>query len=129
MSILRKLAGQTAIYGMSISCCVALLSACSLFFEKKIEGDWTVHRQSPQSEGELQFMAGDSFALGPGPHTPPIDPLSLPLSSRGTYQLSGDSIQFNSVGGRMSFRIRWLNKDLISLRGDRAYLALSRKTK
>lgn len=116
MSVLRKLAGQTAIYGLSM---VILLSACSTENTAQLEGTWRIADRSITETRYMAFHRNTWFAG--------VD--SMALNGQGDYRLIADSIFIHGEmenGNGTAFSLNWSGPDHLVLSGTERQLTLER---
>jgi hypothetical protein len=121
MSALRKLVGQTAIYGLSI---VLLLSACSVDHEKAIIGTWKTTTPDGTT-GMVQFDEHRRLRTWAEPRPPEGSNLG-----RAMYHFAGDTLGLvGELHDTVLYSMHWVDQDHVTLIGiDRSFV-LTRASK
>ena len=118
MSVLRKLAGQTAIKGLSIA---FVLTGCGIETEDGIGGTWSTPLEHGKT-GIAQFNEKGGFRSWAEPRPPEGANLS-----RVTYFILGDSLGL--IGELMDttmYKVEWVDRDQVLLIEPNKTLSLTR---
>jgi hypothetical protein len=123
MSALRKLAGQTAIYGLIAQLVLALMVSCSTSQSRDLKGRWRGWLIHGMGERELVFLDDGSFV------STSIDSTGHPTIDIdiGEYLIIGDSLHIRPRDGSPgAFAIQWHGENSLQLVRGTSIIALER---
>jgi hypothetical protein len=115
LSVLRKLAGQTAIYRLSSVLLLSLAIGCARGPKHDLAGRWQTWMNHSMGKEELLFLADGTF-IDRG-----LDAKGVPREefARGTFRLDGDTLRITRPDFVGAYCMKWKSeRELLLVRDD-----------